>query len=84
MGREMAEPARKTFTLSTAIADRDTFLQSGAAAEVADRKLEALGLPLNDLTSASVLFFGVAWELANAQRSMPRSNARWFGWSTPN
>ncbi|MFZ3484958.1 hypothetical protein [Sphingomonas sp. 3-13AW] len=67
MGRQMAENVRETFTLSTAITDRDAFLQSGAAAEVADRKLEALDLPLNDLASASVLLFGVAWELANAQ-----------------
>ena len=67
MGRQMAENVRKTFTLSTAIPDPDAFLQFGAAAEVADRKLEALGLPLNDLASASVLLFGVAWELANGQ-----------------
>lgn len=67
MGREVAQNVRNTFTPGSAIADRDAFLQSGAAAEVADRKLEALGLPLNDLASASVLLIGVAWELANAQ-----------------
>lgn len=67
MGRQMAENVRKTFTLRSAIADPDAFLQSGAAAELADRKLEALGLPRSDLASASVLLFGVAWELANAQ-----------------
>lgn len=67
MGRQVAEDVRKSFTLRSVIADPGEFLQSGAAAELADRKLEALGLPLNDLSSASVLLFGVAWELANAQ-----------------
>ncbi|MET0249492.1 MAG: hypothetical protein ABW164_07165 [Sphingobium sp.] len=67
MGRQMAENVRSSFSLRFANADQDQFMQSGAAAEVADRKIEALGLPLNDLASASVLLFGVAWELANAQ-----------------
>lgn len=67
MGRQMAENVRQTFTLRSVIVDPYEFLQSGAAAELADRKLDAMGLPLNDLSSASVLLFGVAWELANAQ-----------------
>lgn len=67
MGRQMAENVRQTFTLRSVLADPYAFLQSGAAAELADRKLDAMGLPLNDLSSASVLLFGVAWELANAQ-----------------
>jgi hypothetical protein len=67
MSREAAENLGTNFSLDFAIPDPEEFLRSGAAAEVADRKLEALGLPLNDLASASVLLFGVAWELANAQ-----------------
>jgi hypothetical protein len=67
MGRETAANLRRNFSLPFAMPNPEEFVRSGAAAEAADRKLEGLGLPLNDLASASVLLFGVAWELANAQ-----------------
>lgn len=67
MSRETAESLGRNFSLDFAIADPEEFVRSGAAAALADRKLETLGLPLNDLASASVLFFGLAWELANAE-----------------
>lgn len=67
ISREAADNLRRNFSLDFAIADPEEFLRSGAASETADRKLEVLDLPLNDLASASVLLFGVAWELANAQ-----------------
>lgn len=43
------------------------FFRSGAAGDIADRKLEALGLPTDSLAGANVLLFGLAWELANRE-----------------
>lgn len=60
----LAANVRRTFSLQFA-ADPEAFLRSGAAGDVADRSLEMQGLPANDLVGATVLMFGLAWELAN-------------------
>lgn len=55
----------QNFSLTLAMEDPGEFLRSGAAGETADRKLAALGLPPDTLAGATVLMFGLAWELAN-------------------
>lgn len=71
MSDQFASNLRRNFSLEFAIPNPEQFIRSGAASEVADRKLEALGLPINDLASASVLMFGLAWELANGEKLTP-------------
>lgn len=71
MSDQFARNLRRNFSLEFAMPDPEQFIRSGAASEVADRKLEALGLPINDLASASVLMFGLAWELANGEKLTP-------------
>ena len=68
MNEQLAGNLRRNFSLEFAIPDPEHFIRSGAAVDVADRKLEALGLPINDLASATVLMFGLAWELANGEK----------------
>jgi len=67
----IADNLRRNFSLDFVIPDAEKFIRSGAASDIADRKLEALGLPLNDLASASVLMFGLAWEIANSEALTP-------------
>lgn len=71
IARGMAGHRNRNFSLRHAIPDPDRFLQSGDAATVADRALEALGLPAHNVEGATVLLFGLAWELANAQSLTP-------------
>lgn len=67
IARGMAENFNRNFSLRHAIPDPDRLLRSGDAAAVADRALEALGLPTHSVEGATVLLFGLAWELANAK-----------------
>jgi hypothetical protein len=59
------------FSLSFVMPDAAEFLRSGAAGSVADRKLAELGLPSDSLAGATVLMFGLAWELANQKQLTP-------------
>ncbi|MGF7147800.1 hypothetical protein FHS96_001409 [Sphingomonas zeicaulis] len=67
VARQLADNHRRLFSLDFALTDAEDFFRSGAAADIADRKLEALGLPTNSLAGANVLLFGLAWELANGE-----------------
>lgn len=67
VAQQLADNLRRNFSLDFAIPDPETFLRSGAAGDIADRKLEALGFPTNGLAGPNVLMFGLAWELANGQ-----------------
>ncbi|WP_164516081.1 hypothetical protein [Sphingomonas sp. 2R-10] len=71
IARGLADHRNRNFSLRHAIPDPDGFLRSGDAATIADRALESLGLPLHSVDGATVLLFGLAWELANARPLTP-------------
>lgn len=67
ISEQLASILPHVFSQDFMIDNPEEFLRSGAAGELVDGKLKALGLPPDSIASASILFFGTAWELANLQ-----------------
>lgn len=67
----LADNLNRNFSLRFQMEDPERFLRSGAAADVGNRMIEALGLPSDTVAGATVLMFGVGWELANDQALTP-------------
>lgn len=67
----LADNLNRNFSMRFRMEDPERFLRSGAAADVGNRMIEALGLPGDTVAGATVLMFGLGWELANDRALTP-------------